>query len=84
MEKVKISEAKIKLDNNKIGKVAILYYVGEDLTVLEKAVEEYVEHEPNMQLVDIHMDNPYTRVIISHPNDMPQEDFDPEKHKLNK
>jgi len=84
MGKVKIQESEIDLTNGKKGKIAILIYVGEEDPVvkLDQAVSAYVGHESYNQYVDIHMDNPWTRVIVSGINEMKQADFDSTKHKL--
>lgn len=84
MEKIKIEESTINLKYGREGKVAILMYVGEDdpVSKLDDAVSEYVGNVAYNQFIDINMDNPWVRVIISGINDMEQEDFDPKTHKL--
>lgn len=84
MGQIKIQESTIDLTFNRKGQVAILMYAGEGDPVakLDWAVYEYVGNVGHNQFIDINMDNPWVRVIISGINDMNQEDFDPEKHKL--
>jgi hypothetical protein len=84
MGQVKIQESSIDLTHGRKGQVAVLIYAGEDDPVakLDWAVSEYVGHVGHNQFIDINMDNPWVRVIISGINEMNQEDFDPSKHKL--
>jgi hypothetical protein len=84
MRNVKIQESEIDLTNGQKGQVAILIYVGGEDPVadLEWAVSEYVGNVGHIQFIDINMDNPWMRVIISGINNMKQEDFDPKTHKL--
>ncbi|HKC69868.1 MAG TPA: hypothetical protein VKG26_16650 [Bacteroidia bacterium] len=84
MGQVKIQESSINLKNEGKGQIAVLMYLGEDDPVakLDWAVSEYVGHVGYNQYIDINMDNPWIRVIISGINEMKQEDFDPSIHKL--
>ena len=84
MGQIKIQESSIDLTFERKGQIAILMYAGEEDPVqkLDTAVSEYVGNVGHNQFIDINMDNPWVRVIISGINDMKQEDFDPTKHKL--
>lgn len=84
MEEIKIQESFIDLTRNRKGRIAILMYAGEGDPVgkLDWAVSEYTGNVAHNQFIDINMDNPWMRVIISGVNDMKQENFDPIKHKL--
>lgn len=84
MGQVKIQESSLDLTRGRKGQVAVLMYSGEGDPVakLDWAVSEYVGHVEHNQFIDISMDNPWIRVIISGINEMNQVDFDPEKHKL--
>jgi hypothetical protein len=84
MGKVKIQESEFDLADGGKGKIAILLYVGEEDPVgpLDEAVRNYVGHHGYMEFIDINMDNPWTRVIVSGVKDMKQVDFDPKKHKI--
>jgi hypothetical protein len=84
MAEIKIQESSIDLTYGRKGQVAVLIYAGESDPVakLDKAVSEYVGYVGHNQFIDINMDNPWVRVIISGVNAMDQEDFDPVKHKL--
>jgi hypothetical protein len=84
MEKVIIQESSIELTHDRKGQIAVLMYVGENDPVakLNWAVSEYVGNVGHNQFVDINMDNPWVRVIISGINEMKQEEFNPLKHKL--
>jgi len=84
MEKVIIQESSIELTHGRTGQIAVLMYVGENDPVakLNSVVSEYVGNVGHNQFVDINMDNPWVRVIITGINEMKQEDFNPLKHKL--
>lgn len=84
MGDIKIEESTIDLVDGRKGKVAVFMYTGSDDPVakLDWAISVYVEHKQHMQFVDINMDNPWTRVVMSGVNDMKQENFDPSKHRL--
>ena len=65
---VKISEH--KFTNSKgdvIGKCAILrsYYPGDVIEMLNSAVSQYVGNDPYYEFIDMNMDDPWTRLIIS-------------------
>jgi hypothetical protein len=84
VEDVKIQESPIDLINGDKGKVAIFMYQGEDdpMDALDQAAHKYIENKSFMQFIDIEMDNPCVRVIVSGINKMKQETFDPLKHRL--
>lgn len=84
MSKVTIRESKIDLGNGKTGKIAVFMYTGADDPVekLDEAVANYVGHESHMQFVDVHMDNPWIRVITSDINQIKGKVFNPAKHQL--
>jgi len=84
MGKVIFQESIINLTQGRKGKVAMFMFAGDEDPVpkLDWAVSEYVGHEGYMEFIDINMDNPWTRVVISGINDMEQVEFDPSKHKL--
>jgi len=84
MGQVKIQESTTELTRNRKGKIAVLIYVGDDdpIAKLDWAVREYVGNEGRSEFIDINMDNPWVRVVLSDINDMNQVDFDPLIHKL--
>jgi hypothetical protein len=84
MEKVIIQESSIELTHGRKGQIAVLMYVGDNDPVakLNWAVSEYVGNVLHNQFVDINMDNPWVRVIMTGINEMEQVDFNPLKHKL--
>jgi hypothetical protein len=84
VKEVKIQESPIDLINGDKGKVAIFMYQGEDdpMEALDKAVHQYVGKGYVTQFIDIDMDNPCVRVIVSGIDEMKQDDFNPLKHKL--
>jgi len=67
-EWVRISEHKFTdSKGDVIGKCAILrsYYPGDVVEMLNAAVSRYVGDVPYNEFIDINMDDPWTRVIIS-------------------
>lgn len=68
MKDVKIVEQLLKdKQGNITGKVAILLgglNSDNPKEHMDSAVSKYVEHEPHNQFVEIHLDNPWTRVVI--------------------
>ena len=81
---LKINEAEYELPNKSVGKIAVLMYHGngDPKKVLDYAVSVYVQNEGYHELIDAHLDNPWTRVLLSDINSMKQEDFDEDKHRL--
>ncbi|MEI7663873.1 MAG: hypothetical protein WCK34_16820 [Bacteroidota bacterium] len=79
-----INESEITLQGGNVGKIAVLIYTGErdPKYVLDYAISKYVERKPHNVLIDANMDNPWMRVIISNINDMIQEPFDEDKHRM--
>jgi hypothetical protein len=65
-------------------KVGILIYTGagDPVKHLNEAVHNYVGTKPYNEFIDANMDNPWVRVIIKGINDMDQNEFDPEIHRL--
>jgi hypothetical protein len=84
MGKIIFQESTINLTHGRKGKLAVFMFVGSDDPVekLDWAVSTYVGHDGYNEYVDINMDNPWTRVILSDINDMEQVEFDPSKHKM--
>lgn len=87
MEKIsglKISEAEYLLPNNNKAKVAVLMYHGDKdpKKILDYAVSIYVQNDGYHELIDANLDNPWMRVLLSDINNMKQENFNPEKHRL--
>ena len=84
MEQIRIQESEISLTRNRKGKIAVITYLGEEDPVakLDQAVSTYVGTKGYNQFIDINMDNPWTRVVMSGINDMDQVIFDPQTHRL--
>jgi len=84
MGKVTIQESTIDLTFGRKGKIAVFMYVGEDdpVAILDNAVSQYVGHEGYSEFIDINMDNPWVRVVMSGVNEMNQVPFNPAIHKL--
>jgi ribosomal protein L25 (general stress protein Ctc) len=78
MEGVKIFEHNWTSENGKPNKMAILWG-GMDkenpTAFMNNAVNEYVQTNGHNQFIEIHMDNPWLRVIIKDVNDIPFDDF---------
>lgn len=81
MKDIKKKESDIILKKGKKGKLVIFTYVGQDDPVekLDIAVSKYVGSRAYMQFVDIHMDNPWIRVVIFGTDQMEEGDFQPSK-----
>lgn len=78
MEDVKIFEHKWTSLNGKPNKLAILWggMNRENPTqYMNDAVSQYVQQTSYNQFVEIHMDNPWLRVIVKDINELPFEDF---------
>jgi len=84
MGQIKIQESELDLTQERKGKIAVITYLGEDdpVETLNQAVYTYTQGKMYSEFIDINMDNPWTRVIMSHINDMEQENFDPTTHRL--
>lgn len=80
-----INEAEYDLPEGGKGKIAVFLYSGESdpKKVLDHAVHLYVESNGYHELIDYNLDNPWMRVVLSDINKMKQEDFDPNRHRLN-
>ena len=84
-EDVTINEVEYDLENNEKGKLVIFIYPGpkDPVKVLDSAIKIYTDGNDYYEFVDINMDNPWTRVIISNINGIKQKDFDPETDRIN-
>lgn len=84
LKKVIISESEYGLENGENAKIAVFIYTGSGSPekVLDYAVHLYVEDNGYHQFIDAHLDNPWTRVIMSDINNMKQEEFKPGTHKM--
>lgn len=76
LDYVRINESEYDLERGK-GKVAVLMYTGsaDPKAVLDEAVRIYTNQNSYHEFIDINMDNPWTRVIMSDINGMRQRDF---------
>lgn len=79
-----ISESVLSNEDGTQGKVAVFLYSGLEnpSPILTHAVRTYVGDKEYHEFIDIGMDNPWMRVVLSNINDMSQEVFDKEKHSL--
>lgn len=65
-------------DGKKKGKIAILrggLNSDNPIALMNSAVSQYVERELYNEFVEIHMDNPWVRVIVSGINELEYEEF---------
>ena len=74
MKEVQIFEQLFLVDGKTVGKMAIL--VGginrtNPKEFMDEAVSQYVGNIGHNQYIEIHMDNPWTRVITSGINELP-------------
>ena len=78
MEDVKIFEHEWTSSNAKPNKLAILWGgMNQDnpTAYMNNAVSKYVQRTGYNQFVEIHMDNPWLRVIVKDINELPFENF---------
>ncbi|MDD2200069.1 MAG: hypothetical protein PHE08_10125 [Bacteroidales bacterium] len=80
MDDVQIFEQPFIIDGRTVGKMAIL--VGglrstNPKAHMDEAVSRYVGNIGHNQYIEIHLDNPWTRVITSGINDLPLRDMLP-------
>lgn len=80
-----INESEYKTKRG-MGKLAVFIYSGpkDPRQVIDYAIHQYVGSNSYHELVDANLDNPWMRVILSKINDIHQEDFDSEKHAIEK
>lgn len=65
------------------GKIAILRGgINKSKTYMDGVVSEYVGQELHNEFIEIFLDNPYVRVVVSGINDFNYEQFDLSKHHL--
>ncbi len=79
-----ISESYYELDNGDCGKMAVFLYSGvyNPSMILDDAIKIYTEGCEYFELMSVGMDNPWMRIILSDINNMTQEIFDNNKHRL--
>lgn len=79
-----INEAEYALENGGKGKIAVFIYAGisDPKKVLDLAIHQYVGNNGYNELIDANLDNPWMRVVLSNINNMKQEPYDSDKHKL--
>lgn len=69
-------------DNDNVGKLAILrggLKSDNPTALMNSAVSEYVESKDYNEFVEIHLDNPWVRVIVSGINELDYEQFSSQK-----
>lgn len=84
MEKVEIFEQELTdSSKKKVGKLAIIrggLNTDNPTAIMNNAVSKYVANKGYNEFVEVHLDNPWVRVIIGGINDLKYEPFD--KHRL--
>lgn len=80
-----INESHYDLDRNKKkGTIAVFIYTGsaDPKVVLDEAIRIYTQKNGYHEFIDANLDNPWTRVIMSDVNNMPQWKFKPEEDRM--
>lgn len=75
---IEICEYDLSKDGKKKGKIAILrggLNASNPIAYMNDAVSQYVGRELHNEFVEIHMDNPWVRVIISNINGLEYDEF---------
>lgn len=72
-----------KISNKSL--IAIFTYIGQDdpVSKLNSVVYNFTNNNSYNEYIDSHLDNPWMRVIIIGINEMKQEKYNPELHKVN-
>lgn len=79
MGDVEIFEQDLMRDGRKVGKVAILrggLDTANPTAIMNTAVLKYVKSTGHNQFVEIHLDNPWVRVVIDGINELEYKPFD--------
>ena len=86
MDNITINHSKFKLKNGKYGAIAILMYSGsgDPKIALDEAVRKITGSVNYFELIDAHLDNPWTRVVITGVNEMQQDPLNIIEHTLTK
>jgi len=82
MAEVEIFQDELKQDGDPRGKIAIIrggLQTDDPTSVLDDAVRKYVGKKSYNQFVEIHMDNPWVRVIITGINELDYEELTDQK-----
>lgn len=82
MNKVEIFEQPLTKDNETVGKVTILrggLNTDNPTAIMNAAVSKYVGSTGYNEFVEIYLDNPWIRVIISGINELDYKTFDNQK-----
>lgn len=73
----------VEIPVNGKGKIAILRGgINKPKSYMDNVVSEYVGHALHTQFIEVFLDNPYVRVVVSGINDFNYQAFDPEVHHL--
>jgi hypothetical protein len=82
---VRIAEAQYELPNEKKSKIGVLMYHGDGdpKSILKSAVSIYVQNSDcYREFIDSQLNCPWLRVVLSDINNMKQEDFDEDRHRI--
>jgi hypothetical protein len=81
---VRINHSTFSLKKGGEGAIVVLMYSGkgDPKIALDNAVLEITEGIDYFELIDAHLDNPWTRVVMTNINDMTQDVLNLKEHKL--
>lgn len=85
MEDIKINYSTFPLKGTtQKGVIAVLMYSGsgDPKIALDDAVFKITEDIGYFELIDAHLNNPWTRVLVTNINDLTQDTLDLTEHKL--
>ncbi len=78
MSRIEISEQLLTKEDRTVGKVAVLrggLNTDNPTAVMNDAVSKYVGRTGHNQFIEIHLDNPWVRVIVSGINELDYKEF---------
>lgn len=87
MNNIEIHESEIQKEDGGKAKLAILRTSSgspNPIDELDTAVHYYVQNTGYHQFIEIHLDNPWIRVILSDINELHFDNFKKDEHRLNK
>ncbi len=78
MSRIEIAEQVLIKENRTVGKVAVLrggLNTENPTAIMNDAVSRYVGRGGHNQFIEIHLDNPWVRVIVSGINELNYQEF---------
>jgi hypothetical protein len=82
MNIVEIFEQELRNGDKVVGKVAILrggLNTDNPTAIMNEAVSSYVEHQSYNEFVEVFLDNPWVRVIVSGINELDYKEFNSQR-----